>query len=388
MKIALVHMRHRHVGGTERYLNQLAAHLADSGDDVTIVCRSHEEAPHPAVRFVRLHPPAVGGTWRMWSFARAVERHVRDHRYDIVFGLGKTWTHDVIRLGGGCHQTYLDIAHEATLKGWEKRMGVGWLKHRLALLIEQRALRPGAYRRVITNSEMVKRDAMQRYAVPADRVTVIYNGVDVQRFHPRLRDSRGAEIRRACGFEPEHFVVLFLGTEYGRKGLAPVIEAFPDLIQARPRARLVVVGYDSARPRYKRLVTDLGIQAHVRFLGGRRDAENCFAAADLYVLPTLYDPFANSTLEALATGLPVITTATNGASELLTPEVNGSVLQARPAAADVLRALLLWTEGYRSREALTAARALAEKYSQERTACETRAVLETVAAEKACSSNA
>jgi UDP-glucose:(heptosyl)LPS alpha-1,3-glucosyltransferase len=382
MQIALVHMRHRHVGGTERYLNQIATHLAECGDEVTIVCRSHEDAPHPAVRFVGLRPPAVGGAWRMWGFARAVERHLREHRYDVVFGLGKTWTHDVIRLGGGCHQTYLDIAHAATLRGWEKRMGVGWLKHRLALRIEQRALAPGAYRRVITNSEMVKRDVMQRHAVPADRVAVIYNGVDVERFHPRLRDSRGAEVRRACGFEPENLVILFLGTEYGRKGLTPVIEAFPDLIQARPHARLLVVGYDSARPHYQRLVTDLGLRAYVRFLGGRRDAENCFAAADLYVLPTLYDPFANSTLEALASGLPVITTAANGASELLTPGVDGSVLPAGSGATEVLRELLRWTEGDRCLKAAAAARALAESYSQERTARETRAVLEETAREK------
>jgi UDP-glucose:(heptosyl)LPS alpha-1,3-glucosyltransferase len=77
MKVALVHMRHKGIGGTERYLNQIAAYLAARGDDVTIVCRSHETASHPAVRFVRLRPFAMGAAWRMWSFAAAVERHVR-----------------------------------------------------------------------------------------------------------------------------------------------------------------------------------------------------------------------------------------------------------------------------------------------------------------------
>ena len=106
----------------------------------------------------------------------------------------------------------------------------------------------------------------------------------------------------------------------------PLLEAFPRLLRAQPRAKLLVVGYDSAGPRFERQAHKLGLGDRVRFLGGRRDAETCFAAADLYALPTHYDPFANSTLEALATGLPVITTAANGASELLTAGVEGTVL--------------------------------------------------------------
>jgi len=375
-------MRHRQVGGTERYLNQVAAHLAACEDAVTVVCRSHEEAPHPDVRFVRLRPAAVGGAWRMWSFARAVERHIQTHHYDVVFALGKTWSHDVIRLGGGCHQSYLDAAHDATLKGWERRTGATRLKHRLALLIEHRALAPAAFRQVMANSEMVKRDVMRRHVVPAERVTVVYNGVDLERFHPRLRHPAGAEVRHACGFAPDDFVVLFLGTEYGRKGLAAVVGAFPGLLRLRPRARLLVVGYDSSLPSYERLASGAGLSPVVRFVGGRRDPERCFAAADLYVLPTLYDPFANSTLEALATGVPVITTAANGASELLTPEVDGSLLPPGAGADDVLRALLWWSEGDRCRAAAPAARAVAEEHGQDRTARETRAMLERTAAEK------
>src|SRR5687768_9160860 len=109
MRIALVHMRHARSGGTERYLNQLAMFLAGRGDDVGIVCRSHVEPPHPAVRFHELRPMSIGGAWRMWAFARAVERWVEAKRgeFDLVVGLGKTWSHDVMRLGGGVQRTYL-----------------------------------------------------------------------------------------------------------------------------------------------------------------------------------------------------------------------------------------------------------------------------------------
>jgi UDP-glucose:(heptosyl)LPS alpha-1,3-glucosyltransferase len=382
VRVALTHLRHSGTGGTERYLNQMAAHLAEGGHEVTIVCRSHETAPHPDVQFAVLRNLTAGGAWRMWAFARAVEQHVRTAAYDIVFGLGRCWTQDVIRLGGGCHQTYLDAAHEATRRPWERVLRAGRLKHRVTLAIEARALSPGAYARVITNSEMVKRDVMRRYAVPEQRVAVIYNGVDLQRFHPRLRVSRGQDLRRACGFSEDDVVVLFLGTGYGRKGLGRVLEAFPELLRARPQARLLVVGYDSARPAFERRAAALGIAAQACFLGGRRDPEVCFAAADLYALPTYYDPFANSTLEALASGLPVITTATNGASEALTHHVHGSILPADVDRDILLHALLLWTDRDRARAAGEAARALAERYPQAETVRASVAVLEAVLTEK------
>ncbi len=380
MKLALVHMRHSGTGGTERYLNQIAAHMAARGHVVTVVCRTHEAAPHPAVRFAVVRPFAVGSAWRMWAFAQAVQRHVEDQDYDVVFGLGKTWTHDVIRLGGGCHATYLALAHPATLTRWERLTHKGWLKHRLALRIERRALAPGYCARVITNSELVKRDAVARYALPPERVAVVYNGVDPERFHPRRRDEGGAALRQSCGFDGDDVVVLFLGTGYGRKGLGAVLEAFPPLLRTQPRAKLLVVGYDSAGPRFERQAHKLGLGDRVRFLGGRRDAETCFAAADVYALPTHYDPFANSTLEALATGLPVITTAANGASELLTAGVEGTVL-ASPHDVDKLGdALAYWSTDGRARRAAAPARALAERYSHTRTAEATATILEDVAA--------
>jgi UDP-glucose:(heptosyl)LPS alpha-1,3-glucosyltransferase len=369
MRVALVHMRHKGTGGTERYLNQVATHLAARGDEVTIVCRSHEAAPHPAVRFVRLRPVAIGAAWRMWSFAAAVERHVRSTAYDIVYGLGKTWMHDVIRLGGGCHQTYLDRSPRAL-----DRVSP---KHRLALAIEHRALRPASYRQVVTNSEMVRRDVMRRHAVPAERVSVVYNGVDLERFHPRRRAGAGMEMRRSCGLGGEDLVVLFLGTGYGRKGLDVVLDAFARL--DAPRSHLLVVGYDSDSARFERRAEHLRLGARARFLGGRRDVESCFAAADLYVLPTRYDPFANTTLEALASGLPVITSATNGAAELIEEGVEGSVLPDAEDGDVLLDRLRFWSDRERLAPAALAARALAERHPESRTAEESARILDAAA---------
>lgn len=378
MKIALVHMRQRGTGGTERYLNQIAEHLGNAGHDVTIVCRSHEDAPHPAVRFAVLRPFALGGAWRMWSFARAVERHVRSVRYDVVFGLGKTWSQDVIRLGGGCHETYLELAHDASGRAtkWAARES---LKHRLAIAIERRALRPGAYRRVIANSDMVRRDVCRRHHVPPDLVSVIYNGVDLERFHPRRKAVEGAAIRRSHGFEPRDFVVLFLGTGYGRKGLDILLAAFPAFLARRPQARLLIAGYDSGQPRFEKQAARLGLTSCVAFAGGRRDPESYFAAADLYVLPTRYDPFANTTLEAMASGIPVVTTTGNGASEIVQHRVHGSILTAGTGPERLSDELLWWAESDRTALAGAAARSVAEQHSAGATADATTRMLESVA---------
>jgi UDP-glucose:(heptosyl)LPS alpha-1,3-glucosyltransferase len=379
MHVALVHMRHAPTGGTERYLNQLALHLAERGHEVTIVCRSHAEPPHAAVRFEVLREPAVGGAWRMWAFAKSVERHVAASSYDVVVGLGKTWTHDVVRLGGGTHQSYLELAHASTLEPWERATFKGALKHRLALRIEARALAHGAYGHVITNSHMVRRDVMERYGVPEDALTVVHNGVDLERFGRAHHGAAAAALRAECGWNDDDVAVLFLGTGYGRKGLAHALAAFPSVLRERPAARLVVAGRDSAKARYEHMAASLGLAERVTFLGERKDAECVFAAADVYVLPTQYDPFANTTLEALASGLPVVTTEHNGGAEVL-DENSGSVLERTDDPDEIAAALVHWTDPERLLAAREATRRVAAEHPRERTARESTAVIEAAAA--------
>jgi UDP-glucose:(heptosyl)LPS alpha-1,3-glucosyltransferase len=376
-------MRHAATGGTERYLNDLAAHLAEQGHDITIVCRRHEAAPHAAVRFAVLRPLALGRAHRMLAFARAVASHVEQNPYDVVFALGKTWSHDVIRLGGGCHQTYLEQTAPSTVGAALRRYGTAWLRNRCAIRLEARALAAGAYRHVITNSSMVKRDVMTRYELPEDVVTVIPNGVDLRRFHPRHRFAAGAALRRQCGFTADHVVLVFLGTGYGRKGLDRVLDVLPALVQRRPEVRLLVVGYDAHWRRWRERVRRMQLEAQVCLLGGRRDPEACYGAGDLYVLPTRYDPFANATLEALACGLPVITTSANGGCEVLEDGVHGTILPAHPEDnAALLQALLLWADQDRLKRGVAPARRQAERYSVRRELQASTAVLMRVLAAK------
>jgi UDP-glucose:(heptosyl)LPS alpha-1,3-glucosyltransferase len=388
MRIALAHMRHAHSGGTERYLNELAAFLARRGHEVTIVCRRHEAPPHPSVRFVVLHGFALGKSWRTWSFARSLAAHLERHDYDLVFGLGRSWSQDVVRLGWGLHARYLESLRRfpsgsALARAW--RGASHALRDRVWQRIEERALAPegpGAPRRVITNAHRVAREVRERYGTPETALATIHNGVDLERFHPKLRDGPGARLRESLGLEREDLVVLFLGTGYARKGLDLVLAAFPALLARAPRARLVVAGYDSSASRWAREVERAGFAPHARFLGGRRDPEVCYAAADLYVLPTRYDPFANSTLEALAAGLPVITTSANGGSELLEHRRQGSVIELERGAGALEEELLFWADPARLREGAREARELARRHGIESKLAETERLLADVARER------
>jgi len=381
MRIALVHMRHGPVGGTERILEALARHLVERGHTVTIVCRSHG-ASHPAVRFQVLRRAVPGSAWRMWAFAQDVERHVRAADYELVFALGKTWTHDVIRTSGGSHATYVERMRAAGGGGWRDWALLRGPKDRLALAIECRAYAPGAYRRVIANSRLVRDDMVRRHAIPAERIEVVPNGVDVARFRPRPAEEVAAW-RRSVGLAPGDFVLLFLGKGFVRKGLARTLAAFEELAHARPESRLVVVGRDSSAARFEAEARARGLAGRVRFLGERRDPELCLAACDVHVLPTWYDSFAFTVLEALACGKPVITTDGAGASEWLEPGLHGAVLPAGCGAAELAEALRAWSDPERVRAAGPAARARAEELTFERTLARLGDVLERVAAERA-----
>jgi UDP-glucose:(heptosyl)LPS alpha-1,3-glucosyltransferase len=226
---------------------------------------------------------------------------------------------------------------------------------------------------------MVKRDLIACHGVPESSIEVIHNGVDLRRFNPTRRTGTGAALRESLGWGRQHTVLLFLGRGFGRKGLDRLLEAFASVVPSRPELRLLVVGRDRGRPAYERQAKSLGLSRLVHFTGEVEDPEVCYGAADLYVLPARYDPFAFSVLEALATGLPVITTDRTGASELLDESV-GSIVSADGGADELADALLHWTEPGRAAQAAAAARARAERHPFEGTLSATEAVLMRAAA--------
>jgi UDP-glucose:(heptosyl)LPS alpha-1,3-glucosyltransferase len=269
---------------------------------------------------------------------------------------------DVLRSGGGSHRVFLQkLAEEGGLR---RRM---WhdlsLYHRSVLALERRQFQAGHYKRILAVSKGVKRELLDTYALPQDKVTVIYNGVDEKRFHLSLRDKFRERVREQWRIPLDAPTVLFVGSGFRRKGLDRLLKAWssPQLKDAY----LVVVGDDAQRGRYQAIAED---QTHgkVVFVGRRNDVEAYYGVADLLALPAVQEAFGNVVLEALAAGLPTVVSQTVGASEILKGRLAEGIISHPEDPNEMAAKLLAMVERGRDAGFSLEARKLAEGHSWSR----------------------
>ena len=309
-------------GGCETYIAALARKLVRDGHRVHVYAKDWDAAALPAsTHYHRLDVPVGPRFLRPWRFAAACEAAVRD-KHDASIGFDKTWGQDVLYPQGGLHAA---TAWHNTFKyrsaGMRHLAGLGkWLDPAtwsFAMLERKQYL--GAYRsQIVVNSRMVQRHFEQFYGIPPERVRIVPNAIDPARFAADDRLKQRADERAAWGVEPGQPVGLFVGMNYRLKGLEPLLRAMR-LLPASNSFALAVVGHRKFGD-YARLAERLGVADRVRFLGFRGDPKSAYFGADFLVHPTFYDPCSLVGLEALACGLPVVTTAYNGVAELIPPE--------------------------------------------------------------------
>ncbi|TAK91737.1 MAG: glycosyltransferase family 1 protein [Burkholderiaceae bacterium] len=356
-KIAIVRARYNPFGGAERFVARALHALDQSGIELTIIARrwqGHAQEAGSAHRVI-LNPIHLGRVWRDASFACAVKHHVARHDYDLVQSHERIPGLDIYRAGDGVHREWL-AQRSQTLNRWQ-RLGLACNPyHAYVQWQETRMFAHPALRAVICNSHMVKQEIHEWFGVPESKLHVIYNGVDTAKFHPQVKQGRSAT--RAQWRVPETaFCFLFLGSGFERKGLASCIEALAEL----PQACLMVVGHDKHQARYQTLAQSCGVAGRVVFAGAQQDVLPFYGMADAFVLPTLYDPFPNAVLEAMACGLPVITSTKSGVAELISNGQQGEVVPPnQPASlAQAMRALM---QSGRADAMGAAARKLAEHH--------------------------
>lgn len=312
MKLAIARQTYTPFGGAERFVAQAIDALRTRQVQVEVVARTwNKEAGG-----IRCDPFYLGRTWRDWGFSRCVRVVIASGRYDLVQSHERIPGCHIFRAGDGVHATWLELSG----KPWRFSP---W--HRYTLAAEAAMFRHPALRAVICNSQMVAQDIESRWPETADKLAVVYNGVDLERFHPGLRAEYRAAFRAKVGVGGTARVILFVGSGYTRKGAATLIEA---LAQLPDETEAWIVGRDKDEARYRKLAARLGVASRARFFGAQTDVRPYFGAADLFCLPTLYDPLPNAALEALACGLPVVTTPHCGVAELLTPDFNGALVPA------------------------------------------------------------
>lgn len=319
MKLAIVRQKYTPFGGAERFIARALEVLRRRGVTVEIVARSWQEAD----ACVKCDPFYLGRLWRDSGFARCVRNVLATRHYDLVQSHERIPGCQIFRVGDGVHATWLDIAGKplAAYAPW----------HRYTLAAEAATFRHPDLRAVICNSRMVADDVARRFPAAADKLHVIHNGVDLAHFFPGLREMHRTRMRKNVDADRAVPIVLYVGSGFARKGVATLIEALARM--RSPRIEAWIVGRDKNQSRYEHLAERLGVGKCVRFFGGQTDVRPFYGAADVFCLPTRYDPFPNAALEALACGLPVVTTSACGIAELIEPGRNGHVCEVQDPAA-------------------------------------------------------
>lgn len=329
MKIAIVRQRYNPYGGAERFVERALAALSAEGAEVTLITRSWDGAPALGFRQITCDPAwsrLFGGrAARDRSFALAVQAELARGTYDI------TQTHEripgcmIFRAGDGVHAAWLEHRGRGLgLLGHLAQRISGY--HRYVLAAERAMFSHPTLMAVICNSQMVANEISRYYGVDRNRLHVIYNGVDIQRFSPALATEFRTATRATAGIPAEVPLLLYVGSGFERKGVPQLLRAFACMkIRA---AHLVIVGADRRQKAMQALASTLDVAGRVHFTGPLGDVRPWYGAADGFVLPTLYDPCPNAALEALACGLPIVTSATCGAQEWVRAGVNGWVVDA------------------------------------------------------------
>jgi UDP-glucose:(heptosyl)LPS alpha-1,3-glucosyltransferase len=357
IRLALVRQRYNPAGGAERFVSRALDVLRTTGSlDVALLARKWESIE--GVRALTVAPFYLGNVWRDWGFARAARKLWQREGFDLVQSHERIPGCDIYRAGDGVHARWLELRRGAM--GAMRRLSLQLNPyHHYVCNAERRMFLDPRLKLVICNAQMVKREIQDRFGLPDERFAVIYNGVDTAAFHPSLADEFRQPMRAEWQIPAAAPVLLYVGSGFERKGVARALAA----IAAWPAVHLLVVGGDKHLDRYRRLADRLGVAERVRFCGPRNDVRPFYGMADGFILPTLYDPFPNVCVEALACGLPVLTSTTCGSAELLRTGENGWVADALDAGAWSTM-VGQWLKALGQRETLRdAARATAEPLS-------------------------
>jgi UDP-glucose:(heptosyl)LPS alpha-1,3-glucosyltransferase len=367
LKIAIVLEWFLPFRGGESYLVWLADELSRRGHEVHVFAIKGEKDPTASYQVHLIPVLGYPRSLRMFSFLLNSARIIQADSFDIVHGVGGTLAMNVFNPHGGVEQAYL----RQEFRSISNRFYYLWrfvrqylsLAHYLTLWIQRRQYLSPRVKKIIAISQMIKRDITQYYGPLAEKVVVVFNSVDLDRFHPRNRDFYRAGKRSSLHIPPHAIVLLFVGNNYRLKGLEPLMAAMGLLRKRFPNQPfcLLVAGRGQVA-RYRRKARRLDVSDLVLFLGSVREIEQYYAASDIYVHPTFYDSCSLTVLEALASGLPVVTTWSNGAADAIVSEEGGRVIEDPADVEGLAESIAYYFDERRRTRARTITRQWMEQY--------------------------
>jgi UDP-glucose:(heptosyl)LPS alpha-1,3-glucosyltransferase len=319
MKIALISQSfEENKGGAEKFSIELARYLIKKGLDIKLIARKIDP-PDLKNYGTEIKIPKKPPIFRILTLAYTGIYLAKKWRADRIFALMPLPEADFYWLAGGVYSNWLKIRYPNILK---RAIACSFKPHLLLNSFFQKKCINLSFK-VITNSELEKDIALKTFNIFPEKIIVIPNGIDLLRFNLSVKKYR-EEFRKKLGFTNFDKIILFVGNNFKRKGLETIIKALARLKDIQ-HLYLVVVGKDKTNY-FIKLSKELGVRERVKFVGYVKEIEKIYGMADIFVFPSQYDSFASVVLEAMACGLPVITTETNGASMVIDSGNEGFVL--------------------------------------------------------------
>ncbi|PHM62393.1 glycosyltransferase family 4 protein [Xenorhabdus ishibashii] len=326
MRLAIVRQKYRPDGGAERFISRALEALDNDSLELNVITRSWVGSRNPNWHVHLANPLKWGRISREKRFAEAARLIWQKEKFDIVQSHERIAGCDVYRAGDGVHQRWLQ-QRSRILPSWKSKLLFASRYHRYVMEAEQKMYHSPELKKVICNSQMVKREVMADFDLPNEKISVIYNAIDQSKFFP-VGEAERLALRQKYAIPAQAKCFVYVGSGFERKGLKAGIEAI-----SMTDAYLVVIGQDKEESKYKQFANSLGCHDRVRFLGVQKKTLPFYQMADGLLLPTLYDPFPNVILEAMACGLPVITSDTCGGAEFIVSGENGFVCDALDISA-------------------------------------------------------
>jgi len=319
MKIAVIRRKYDpNGGGAEKYAAYVVNELIARGHEITVFAEKYANVPD-SVTLVKVPRTILPAFCRTSSFAESARRVVDSDAFDVVFALSRYEGADVYRQAEQLHVVWLPIYYSKLARFNPRHAGI--------LSLERRVFDSQSTGNVVTNSHLVRNQIVENFGFNADRVSVIRNGVDRDKFYPAENSSVKNDLRSKLGFGADKLVLLFVAGNFAIKGLDKAILAIAALDdEYRKNVQLIAVGGDSSRE-FQHLADTNGVGSNIVFAGRQSAMGDYYRASDMLFYPSLYEPFANVCLEACACGLPVLTTAQNGSSELIEQGKSGYVVE-------------------------------------------------------------
>lgn len=308
------------LGGAEGHAAQVAIKLLEKGFKVGLISHkiSFPKDYEALFEFYPIKYKGFGSIFKQIYFIYAVKKLLSKLKYDYLISFFRFPGADLFIL---CDPLFAFLIHQKKPLLWKIRP-----RYKILLDLEKKALL--STKKIISLFSLGKNLISQYYPQVLLKVAVCYRGIDFNRFNPNLKKERHS-LRKIFGFKEEDYLILFVGYDTKRKGLHLLLELMPFLPK---KVKLLIAGKEGES------------KNNIFYLGKVKKVENLYAMADLFVLPTFYDPGALATLEALASGTPVITSLYDGTSEFIKEGINGYITNLHKE--DLKNKILLAMEKY------------------------------------------